>query len=207
METIWLSYTPTETGGIHCWRGTAGSARSVTCATLYIACPTPLDKEDSVYNAYRNGIALSIATLGSALALSACNEVELEAPGEEDDVLVEAPEAVQGTCHWQGATVKQGAWHECAHCQWRYCQCQPNGMWGNCTNQPPPGGACDWTKPDWTNPACSGGGSKPCDWTNPDWTNPSCQNTPPPGGGQACTSCHPGGPPSGTPPPHIHTWL
>lgn len=158
-----------------------------------------------MHDAYLKG-SLFLA-LASALAFSACGDVEPENLGEGGDGgVAEAPQALV-SCHWAGASVHVGEWLECDHCVWRYCQCQHNGKWANCTNHAPPSGACDWTKPDWTNPACSSGGTLPCDWTAPDWQNPSCQNTPPPGGGQACITCHPGGPPSGTPPPHIHTWL
>jgi hypothetical protein len=152
------------------------------------------------------GDASVLLLLASVLAFSACDGVEGENPGHSD-VPGEASQAVEVVCHWQGATVHQGQWLECPSCLWRYCQCQPNGFWGNCSNDEPDQGACDWTNPDWTDPACSGGGSKPCDWTKPDWQNPSCNDTAPPGGGQKCTTCHPGGPPQGTPPPHIHTWL
>lgn len=111
------------------------------------------------------------------------------------------------SCSWQGSTVNQGEWLECKYCAWQYCQCKPDGSWGSCTNTPPSQGACDWSQPDWSNPSCSEGGSKPCDWSNPDWQNPSCAKTPPPSGGSACVSCHSNGVPQGVPPPHVHTWL
>ncbi|PRP96235.1 hypothetical protein ENSA7_70490 [Enhygromyxa salina] len=152
-------------------------------------------------NLYANASALLI--LGWALLLPACSG---PAPAGPSQAIGVTPLA-SGTCFWQGASVEEGAWLECGHCVWRYCQCQPNGSWGNCTNDEPDDGACDWTMPDWDDPACSDGGTLPCDWTMPDWTNPSCQDTPPPGGGQACTNCHANGVPEGTPPPEDHDWL
>lgn len=77
-------------------------------------------------------------------------------------------------CSWQGSTVFEGKWLECTNCKWRYCQCQPDSRWGNCTNEKPEEGACDWSKPDWSNPACQNDGTKPCDWSKPDWSNPAC---------------------------------
>ncbi len=145
-----------------------------------------------MYKVYRNSSVLLIA----ALALSACEGARSEISGEAEG----AGEAVQALsqCHWDGASVDEGEWLECDHCRWRYCQCQWDGRWGNCTNQRPPEGGCDWTNPDWSDPAC-GGGSKPCDRMDPtDWQNPSCQE----GGGQSCSgSCH--GPRSG-PRPSSH---
>jgi hypothetical protein len=137
-----------------------------------------------VYKAYMNGGATLM--LASALALSACAGLESENPGAPE-APGEAWQAVGPQCHWDGASVDVAEWLECSYCRWRYCQCQPDGRWGKCTNEPPPEGGCDWTNPDWSDPACSGG-SKPCDWTNPgDWDNPSCQD----GGGQSCSgSCH-----------------
>jgi hypothetical protein len=149
-----------------------------------------------------------LLALATAVGFSACGRVESEDPGRgSDEGVGEAPQATQVFCHWAGATVEEGEWLECQNCVWRYCQCLHTGQWGHCTNTEPPQGACDWTHPDWTNPACSEGGTLPCDWTHPDWQNPACQSTPPPGGGQACTTCHTHGVPQGTPPPHIHTWL
>ncbi|WP_141735272.1 hypothetical protein [Oligoflexus tunisiensis] len=84
--------------------------------------------------------------------------------------------ASPGQCTWQGASVFQNKWLECKNCKWRYCQCQPGGKWGNCTNEKPDDGACDWSNPDWTNPSCQTDGTKPCDWSNPDWSNPACKN-------------------------------
>lgn len=112
-----------------------------------------------------------------------------------------------GSCYWQGASVKEGSWLECKSCYWQYCQCQPDGRWAYCSNTPPSQGSCDWSNPDWTDPACSEGGSKPCDWTQPDWQNPECSQNPPPGGGNACSSCHANGVPPGSPPSTLHPWL
>ncbi|WP_141735277.1 hypothetical protein [Oligoflexus tunisiensis] len=109
--------------------------------------------------------------------------------------------AASATCTWRQSKVFSGEWLECTDCVWRFCQCQDNGSWGNCTNDPPPQ-ACDWNNPDWSNPACSEGGFKPCDWNQPDWNNPAC-NAAHPGGvpNQNCASCHPNGiPPRRTDP-------
>jgi hypothetical protein len=144
--------------------------------------------------------------LAAASALSAC-----DGPGSEraagGATPTERREARSSTCYWDGAEVHSGEWLECDDCVWQYCQCQHDGHWGHCTNEPPHDGACDWTDPDWSDPACSEGGRKPCDWEAPDWTNPACQDTPPPGTDKTCFTCHTDGPPPGTPPPHIHTWL
>ncbi len=149
--------------------------------------------------------AALIASMCLASAGMGCVGVE---DGEASDhEVAQVQRAVTSGCHWQGASVNPGEWLECTSCVWRFCQCQPDGGWGNCSNSPPPGGACDWTHPDWTNPACSDGGRLPCDWTHPDWRNPDCQENAPPGSGaQPCTGCH-ATVPEGTPPPHIHTWL
>jgi hypothetical protein len=161
-------------------------------------------REISMYKAFPRGTWFMV--LASALVAPACDEAKWESPAESG-LLGEVSQASSGSCHWQGATVDEGEWLECGHCVWRYCQCQHDGGWGHCTNHEPSGGACDWSHPDWSDPACSEGGSKPCDWSNPDWQNPDCNDNSPPGGGPKCTSCHPNGPPEGTPPPHVHTWL
>lgn len=135
-----------------------------------------------MYNTYLNGSVLLVL----ALAFSACEGAQAERSAEPVDL----GEAVQALtqCHWDGASVDVGEWLECDHCRWRYCRCQPNGRWGQCTNEEPPTGACDWTNPDWSDPACSGGGTKPCETGDPtDWQNPSCEG----GGGQSCSgTCH-----------------
>lgn len=77
-------------------------------------------------------------------------------------------------CSWAGASVKAGEWLECPTCKYRFCQCQANSSWGQCGGSEPSQGSCDWSNPDWSNPACQTGGSKPCDWSNPDWSNPAC---------------------------------
>jgi hypothetical protein len=96
------------------------------------------------------------------------------------------------TCRWDGATVMPGSWLESNTGVYRFCQCQSDGRWGNCTNTRP-AASCDWMNPDWNDPACSGGGFKPCDWSAPDPANPSCDTSHSGGSGStdpSCTTCH-----------------
>jgi hypothetical protein len=149
--------------------------------------------------------AAMIASMCLAPVAMSCVVAE---DGQADPAVSQVEQAVRNRCHWQGASVHEGEWLECPRCVWRFCQCMPDGSWGNCRNDRPSGGACDWTNPDWTDPACSEGGRVPCDWSNPDWENPDCQENSPPGSGaRSCRECHGDSVPRGTPPRGAHSWL